>query len=96
MPMYEYLAASGATLLLRRGVDQRDAPVMAAGGPWRRRNVPTRLSVCTNQKPPTMGDQLARGYYKLEEQGRLSDKKPNYLSTKTIKRALALPDVHAT
>ncbi len=96
MPFYEYESAGGATLLLRRRVEERDGFVADPGGPWRRRNVPTRLSVCTNQKPPTMGDQLARGYYKLEEQGRLSDKKPNYLSTKTIKRALALPDVHAT
>ena len=93
MPIYEYESDTGPTVLLRRPVDQRDAPVLMGGRRFRRRTVPSRISVATNTKPPTMSQELTKGYYHLEQNGKLSDKNPNYLSVKNIKEALALPDV---
>lgn len=93
MPVYEYANGAGQTLLLRRPVDQRDAPVMAPGGPFRRRTVPSAITVGVGAKPDSMGSKLAKGYYKLEEQGKFRDH-PNYLPAKKIKEALALPDVN--
>jgi hypothetical protein len=93
MPVYEYTNADGTqTVLLRRPVDQRDAPVLHAGVRLRRRAIPTRLTVGTGAKPESMGSRLARGYKALEAQGGFDDRHPNYLPEKTIKRVLAEPD----
>lgn len=94
MPLYEYVSDSGKTTLLRRPVDQRDAPVLMGGERFRRQTMPSRFTVGTGARPEQMGEKLRRGYYKLEEQGKLSDKNPRYLPVSKIKEALALPDVH--
>lgn len=94
MPVYEYISDAGQIQLLRRPVDQRDAPVLMRGVRYRRRTVPTSLMVGTGAKPPTMGERLTKGYRKLESDGKLTDQNPNYLPVKKIKEALALPDAH--
>ena len=95
MPIYEYKADDGSVELIRRPVDLRDAPVLLDGKRYRRCTVPSRLTVGVGTRPPTMGDRLAKGYKKLEEQGGLRDN-PNYLPAKTIKAAFEVPDVHQT
>jgi hypothetical protein len=93
MPLYEYVSPEGSTVLLPRPVDLRDAPVQIAGVSFRRRTVPSRITVGSGARPPTMGAKLAEGYKRLEQAGQYSDKNPNYLSEAEIKRAMTLPDV---
>jgi hypothetical protein len=88
MPIYEYENDQGRTLLLHRPVDQRDEPTEPG---FRRRTIPSRLSVGVGAPPMSTGEELRRGYYKLEERGQLKDR-PGYLSAAKVKRALEMPD----
>jgi hypothetical protein len=91
MPLYEYSADNGATVLLRRPVDLRDAPVIIDGARLRRRTVPSRITVGTGARPETHGAKIARGYKHLEDTGQLVDR-PNYLPAAAVKQAIAMPD----
>lgn len=91
MPLYEYASEQGQTVLLRRPVDLRDAPVFIDGVKLRRRTVPSRITIGTGAKPETHGAKIARGYKHLEETGQLSDR-PNYLPAAAVKQAIAMPD----
>jgi len=93
MPAYEYESDQGGTITLVRPVDQRDAMVLIRGTRYRRRTVPSRITVGSGAKPETIGAKLTKGYHQLENLGKLSDKNPNYLPVNKIKEALAMPEV---
>ncbi|EIQ00746.1 hypothetical protein OpiT1DRAFT_05302 [Opitutaceae bacterium TAV1] len=88
MPIYEYNdPGTGAA------VDLRFPPGKAPDTiTLQRVRVPRRVGTIIGAKPPTMGDQLAAGYRKLEERGQLSPKGSRHLPISTIKAALAQPD----
>lgn len=88
MPLYEYENAEhGITTTIACPLDRRPEEIVL-----RRRSVPSRITVGTGAKPPTMGDKLAQGYKALENAGQLTDRGGNYLPIKTIKEAIATPD----
>jgi hypothetical protein len=91
MPVYEYATAEGHTTLLRRSVEERDAPVAIDGRPARRVAIPSRLMIGTGAKPETMSDKTWKGYRKLELDGKLQDR-PGYLPAATVKAALSAPE----
>lgn len=92
MPLYEYVSEHGQTVLLPRPVDLRDAPVVLGGVRFRRRTVPSRVTIGSGARPPTLGDKLAKGYKHLEETGQLAANNKNYLPVSAIKRAIAMPE----
>lgn len=94
MPLYEYTTEDGKTsVLVPRPVDLRDAPCIINGVRLRRRTVPSRITIGSGARPETMGDRLTKGYRHLETTGQLADR-PGYLPAKTIRQAIATPDVH--
>lgn len=89
MPAYEYFNAKhGVHVTIVSSVADRPARVIL-----RRREIPSRVSICTGAKEPTHSDQLAAGYKKLEELGQLrKTNRPGQLTNKQIKNALAAPE----
>lgn len=88
MPTYEYANEElGIEVTVRMPVDARPDQIVL-----RRRSVPSRVTVGTGARPPSIGDKLAAGYKALENAGQLRDS-PNYLPTHAIKRAIAEPAV---
>ena len=92
MPLYEYVSPHGSTVLMHRPVEQRDHPVEISNVTFRRRTVPSRISIGTGARPETQGSKILRGYRAMELAGQLTDN-PNYLDAATVKRAAAMPDV---
>ncbi|WP_404422910.1 hypothetical protein [Nibricoccus sp. IMCC34717] len=87
MPLYQFISeAHGVELDLQFPVDARPDEIVL-----RRRTVPARVGTITGARPPSMGESLAQGYRKLEEQGKLKDA-PGYLPIAKVKAALAQPD----
>lgn len=87
MPLYEFENADhGVTLLAQFPVDARPDTITLT-----RRTVPSRVTVCTGAKAPTMSDKLAQGYKDLESRGQLKEG-PKTMTTAAIKRAIAMPD----
>lgn len=87
MPLYEYENAEHAVVLLAQfPVNARPDEIVL-----KRRTVPSRVTVCTGAKAPTMSDKLAQGYKELESRGQLKAG-PKTLSTRAIKQAIAMPD----
>lgn len=87
MPLYEFENEEHAVVLLAQfPVNARPDEIVL-----KRRTVPSRVTVCTGAKAPTMSDKLAQGYKELESRGQLKAG-PKTLSTRAIKQAIAMPD----
>lgn len=91
MPIYEYESPSGSTVLERRPVAERDAPLIVDGVPHRRRTLPSRLTVGTGAAPETMSAKTWKGYRDLELKGQLQDR-PGYMPVAEVKKVLAAPE----
>lgn len=87
MPIYEYENQEHAVVLLAQfPISARPDEIVL-----RRRTVPSRVTICTGARAPTMSDKLAQGYKDLESRGQLKPG-PKTMSTQAIKRAIAMPD----
>lgn len=87
MPLYEYANDEhGLTQTLQFPVNGRPDEIVL-----RRRTVPSRVTIGTGAKPPTMSDKLAQGYKDLEARGQLKPG-PATPTTQQIKQAIAMPD----
>jgi hypothetical protein len=91
MPLYEFVSPAGHTLLLHRPVLERDLPVEINDVVFRRRTVPSRISIGTGAPPETQSQRTWKGYRALEMAGKLDDR-PGYLPAETVKRALLEPE----
>jgi len=88
MPAYEFVnKRHGLSVLVPCSVERRPRSITL-----RRVAVPSGVMVCSGARAPTIGDKLFAGYKAMDQAGKLSDKNPNYLPVKTIKKALAMPD----
>jgi hypothetical protein len=88
MPAYEFENEEHAVVLVAQfPVNARPDEIVL-----RRRTVPSRVTIGTGAKPPTMSDKLARGYKDLESRGQLVAKGTHAMTTAQIKRAIAMPD----
>ena len=87
MPLYEYTNEQhGLKHAIQFPVNGRPDEIVL-----RRCTVPSRITIGTGAKPPTMSDKLAQGYKDLESRGQLKQG-PATLSTQQIKQAIAMPD----
>jgi hypothetical protein len=87
MPLYQFESEEhGVSVDLPFAVDARPQTIVL-----RRRTIPVRVGTITGAKPPTMGEQLAAGYKRLEDKGQLQSG-PSHLPLSTVKRALSQPD----
>lgn len=87
MPLYEFINEEhGLTQTLQFPVGSRPDEIVL-----RRRTVPSRVTIGTGAKAPTMSDKLAQGYKDLESRGQLKAG-PNTPTTQQIKQAIAMPD----